>query len=331
VTPPNPDAAAEAEVRALCQRALAHHTLSVSDLVAVFEDARAGAAARRRQVLRLLDTEPGRRHGLICGVTGTPGSGKSTLLGRLALALADARPLSIAILAVDPSSPLSGGALLGDRVRVRFPPERPELYFRSQASETQLGGLAPDSFQVCRLLTRLFDLVLVETVGIGQSELDVRYLSDRMYLVLAPLGGDEVQLLKAGVMEVPDAIVVSKADETVAARRLMSALATALPLGRLMGAPLPPVYSTSARTGAGVDALAADVLATLDRLGASDLGPKELHFFRRWVRDEWGREGERVLAVQSRGLEGFLERSGDLDSAEERFSERMKARTLPEG
>lgn len=315
------DAAAEAEVRALCQRALAHHTLSVSDLIAVFEDAREGAAARRRQVLRLLDAEPGRRHGLICGVTGTPGSGKSTLLGRLALALADARPLSIAILAIDPSSPLSGGALLGDRVRVRFPPERPELYFRSQASETQLGGLAPDSFQVCRLLTRLYDLVFVETVGIGQSELDVRYLSDRMYLVLAPLGGDEVQLLKAGVMEVPDVIVVSKADEAVAARRLMSALASALQLSRPLGEP-PPVFSTSARSGEGVAALAADVLAALDRAGptGSDLAAKELHFFRRWVRDEWGRAGERVLDAQPGGAHAFLYAAGDLDSAEQRFA-----------
>jgi LAO/AO transport system kinase len=302
----------------LVERALAHHALSISDLVAVFEDARPGAAARRREAMALLSAHPARRRGYLVGVTGTPGSGKSTLLGRLALAVADARGLAVAVLAVDPSSPLSGGALLGDRVRVRFPPARRDLYFRSQASEAELGGLAPDTFQVARLLIHLFDVVFVETVGIGQSEIDVRFLADRLYLVLSPLGGDEIQLLKAGVLEVPDALVVNKCDEVVAARRLVLALESSLPLSRPFGEAPPALFRASAKTGEGVAALCDDVLAAV-AAGPGPLAAKEAHFFRRWVRAEWGRAGERLLAEQLGGAAAFLAAAGDLDSAEERF------------
>ncbi len=306
-------------MRDLVERALGFHTLSVSDLVAIFEDSRPTAPAKRREVLAILRDHPRRRHGFIVGVTGTPGSGKSTLLGKIALAIADVEKLAIAVVAVDPSSPISGGALLGDRIRVRFPLDRPELYFRSQASETELGGLGPDTFQVCRLLHHLFDLVFVETVGIGQSEVDVRGLADRMYLVLQPLGGDEVQLFKAGVMEVPDAIVVSKCDEEKLARRLVASLTSALPLSRPFGAGPPPVFRTSARSGEGLGALTADIRAALKQ-GCGDLSVKEAHFFHRWVKTEWGKVGERFLDGNLHGAATFLAQSGDLDSAEERFA-----------
>jgi len=300
------------------EKALGFHTLSVSDLVAIFEDARPGAVARRQNVIELLAQHPRRKHGLLVGITGTPGSGKSTLLGRLALAIADAQKLSVAIVAVDPASLASGGALLGDRVRVRFPVDRPELYFRSQSSETELGGLGPDTFQVCRLLHHLFDVVFVETVGIGQSEVDVRWLSDRMYLVMQPLGGDEVQMLKAGILEVPDAIVVNKCDEQRAARRLVAALHTALPLSRPFGDGPPPIFRTSAATGEGVDALAADVLT---RVGGERplLATKEGHFFRRWVKEEWGRVGVRFLDEKLGGATAFVVATGGFDDAEAGF------------
>ena len=314
---------ARLSMQALIERALAFHTLSVSDLVAIFEDARPAAAAQRREAIEILTRHPRRRHGLIVGVTGTPGSGKSSLLGRLALAISDARKLAIAILAVDPSSPISGGALLGDRVRVRLPVDRPELYFRSQASESELGGLGPDTFQVCRLLHHLFDLVFVETVGIGQSELDVRWLADRLYLVMQPLGGDEVQMLKAGILEVPDAIVVNKCDEQQAARKLVAALRSSLPLSRPFGEGPPAVLCTSALSGEGIEALCADVLARVGgpRVALTD---KEVHFFRRWVRSEWGRVGERLLDGRLGGASAFLTAAGGFDEAQARFADQMK-------
>jgi len=296
----------------LVERALDFHTLSISDLVAIFEDTRPESVAQRREVMALLRVHPRRRHGFIVGVTGAPGSGKSTLLGRLALAVADRRDSSVAVLAVDPSSPVSGGALLGDRVRVRFPVDRPALYFRSQASDATLGGLSPRSFQVCRLLHCLFDHIFVETVGVGQSEIDVRWLCDRMVLVLAPLGGDEVQMLKAGIMEMPDVVVVNKCDEKAAARRLLAALASSLPISRPFGLGPPPVFQTSALSGEGIDALVDDIVAGV----AVELDFKEAHFFLRWVKERWGQAGAQALGTDGVTL---LSRVGGLDEAQHRL------------
>jgi len=305
------------ELEQTVERALAFHTLSIADLVAIFEDARPDAPARRAEVLARLGAHAARKHGTIIGITGTPGSGKSTLIGRLALAIAAASNRSVGVVAVDPSSVASGGALLGDRVRVRFPVDRPQLYFRSQSSENELGGLGPDTFQVCRLLHHLFDVVFVETVGIGQSEIDVRWLSDRMYLVLQPLGGDEIQLLKAGIMEVPDAVVVNKCDEERAARRLVASLTSALPLSRPFGDDAPSIFRTSGATGEGIEALAEDILASVGGQ-KNGLATKEAHFFRRWVRLEWGRAGERLLD-ESLGGETFVASAGGFDEAEAQF------------
>jgi LAO/AO transport system kinase len=308
----------------LVERALAFHALSIADLIAVFEDRRPDAPSRRRQVLVLLGAHVGRRRALLVGVTGPPGSGKSTLIGRLALALADRSRLSVAVVAVDPASEASGGALLGDRLRVAFPPDRPELFFRSQSSDRDLGGLGPSTFHVCRLLYHLFDVVLVETVGVGQSETDVSALVDRTYLVLSPLGGDAVQAYKAGVMEIPDAVIVNKCDEAAAARRAHAALEAALPLARPGGRP-PALFSTSALTGEGIDALVDDVL-TAARTTRSSLEDKEERLFRRWVRVEWGRQGQRLLDDAG----GFYRASNDLEHAEERFP-RYLADSLGDG
>ena len=213
-----------------------------------FEDERPGAAAARREVIAALGDAP---VGRVVGITGAPGAGKSTLVGALAPALI-AGGDALAVVAVDPSSPTSGGAFLGDRTRVRFPPDEPRLYFRSQASRGQLGGLAPSTFHVCRLLARLYDTVLVETVGVGQSEIDVAHVADATWLVIAPHGGDEVQFMKAGLMEVPDGFVLSKDDlgPGAAARRTPSSAPRsawpAAPTGQSSGpAPAPATASTS--------------------------------------------------------------------------------------
>ena len=307
-------------MQGLVDKALQFHTLSIADLIAIFEDDRPQAIPQRREALTILSAHPQRKNGYLVGITGTPGVGKSTLLGQLVLALSAAARLSVAVVAVDPSSTISGGALLGDRVRVHLPVDRPELYFRSQASQSELGGLAPKTFPVCRLLHHLFDIVLVETVGIGQSELDVRWLVDRLYLVLQPLAGDEVQLLKAGVLEVPDAIVVNKCDERQAARKLRSALASALPLAHGMGEAPPSVFLTSAISGEGVAELSADVLA---QLAAHPFAAKERRYFEHWVKAEWGRAGERVLRA-TKNASTYVQDIGDLERAQETFSLAMR-------
>ena len=297
----------------LIPSALALHKRAVGHLVTVFEDPRAAAGPRRARVLAALDRLSTRR-GRVIGITGAPGAGKSTLLGELATRLIAAAPgRAVAVLAVDPSSPVSGGALLGDRTRVRFPPGERRLFFRSQASAGELGGLARATFQVCRLLTRLFDVVFVETVGVGQSEIEIVRVADRTYLIVPPLAGDHVQFMKAGIMEVPDGFVVSKADVGEAADATFHALRASLRLSR--PGHEPALHRVSARTGAGLDALAAE-LATAPIGGGVDA--RAPYFFEKWVAAEHGRRGLERLAAAG-GAADFVDASGGFEGAQAAF------------
>lgn len=291
---------------------------SVARLISLFEDRRAHVAQQRARVLELLDAAAGgdAATGTIIGLTGTPGSGKSSLLSRLTVDLLDADAArSIAVLAVDPSSQVSGGALLGDRTRMRFRADERRLFFRSQASESDLGGLGPSSFQVCRLLTRLFDCVMIETVGIGQSEADIRHLADRVYLVLQPLGGDEVQFLKAGIIEVPDAFILNKCDEPTSSASYHQ-LRSSMWLARPFDEDAPPIFRTSAITGEGLGELEADLAARIGAPGAAGLRDREPYFFTRWVDDEWGRHGVSVLRDRLGGAGRFLADHGGYEAAQ---------------
>ncbi len=312
--------ALDGDATGLLDEAVRHDKHAVARLITLFEDRRPVASQRRAAVLDALDARPGHgAAGTIIGITGTPGSGKSSLLSRLTVdLLASDDSLSIAVLAVDPSSQVSGGALLGDRVRMRFTPDERRLFFRSQASDSDLGGLGPSSFQVCRLLTRLFDCVMIETVGIGQSEGDIRHLADRVYLVLQPLGGDEVQFLKAGIIEVPDAFILNKCDEPTSTASFHQ-LRSAMWLARPFDDSEPPVFRTSALTGAGLAELEADILARVRRPGASGLVDREAYFLRRWVDDEWGRVGIRFLEAELGGAQQYLATSGGYEAAQRSF------------
>jgi LAO/AO transport system kinase len=302
--------------------------------VSLCEDARPQSAEVRARLVAALAAHPGRRRARLIGVTGPPASGKSSLIAELAVRLVAERPqAAVAVLAVDPSSPRSGGALLGDRVRVRFPPGDSRLFFRSQATELELGGLGRHSFAVCRLLQHLFDCLFVETVGVGQSEVDVHRLVDRTYLVLPPLWGDAVQLMKAGIMEIPDAVILSKQDLSGAGGSASSgsaaglaasgpgagALASALDLA---GRPA-VVHGVSAHTGSGLDHLVAEVASALDSEGGEQGAPldgREGYFFGRWVVAEFGRHG--LAALSARGLdpEGFARAAGGFDAAVASFA-----------
>jgi LAO/AO transport system kinase len=303
----------------LVERARARNKHAIARLVGVFEDTRPTGPAQRAQVLSLLgSTAPAdRRPATVLGLTGTPGAGKSSLLARVVPRLLELDPaLSVAVLAVDPASHVSRGALLGDRTRTRFGNDD-RAYFRSQSNATELGGLAPTTFQVSRLLAGLFDLVVVETVGIGQSELDVRHLADHVVLVLQPLGGDEIQFLKAGIIEVPDSFVLNKCDDP-ASRMSYYQLRSALALARPFDAALPPIHRTSARTGEGIDELCA---AVREIVAAPRLGPdgRPAYFLERWVTQEWGAVGSRFLAAEHGGAARLLAAAGSYDAAQEQF------------
>ncbi|EKF25653.1 LAO/AO transport system ATPase [Mycolicibacterium hassiacum DSM 44199] len=164
---------------------------------------------RRSEVLAALPDVPTPR---VVGITGPPGAGKSTTVGALIGAYRE-RGLRVAVLAVDPSSPYSGGALLGDRIRMAAHINDPDVLIRSLATRGHLGGLAAAVPAAIRLLAALgFDLVVLETVGVGQSEIEIAAVADPTVVVLNPGAGDAVQAAKAGLLEVADIVVVNKAD-----------------------------------------------------------------------------------------------------------------------
>jgi LAO/AO transport system kinase len=197
----------------------------------------------------------------VIGITGAPGVGKSTSTAALVGALR-AEGRRVGVLAVDPSSPFSGGALLGDRVRMQDHALDSGVYIRSMASRGHLGGLAASTPQAIRVLDAAgCDVVLVETVGVGQSEVEIASMADTTLVLLAPGMGDAIQAAKAGILEIGDVYVVNKADrdgahQVVRELRAMIALAERVPGGWRA-----PIVSTVAARGEGID----DLLAAIDR------------------------------------------------------------------
>jgi LAO/AO transport system kinase len=177
----------------------------------------------------------------VIGVTGPPGAGKSLLLSVLVAEWRD-RGRTVAVLAVDPSSKRSGGSLLGDRARIEHDPRDDGVLIRSTAAGGRLGGLAAATREAVEALAPAFDVVVVETVGVGQSETDVEDVCDTVAVVVQPASGDVLQFLKAGIMEVPDVLVVTKADLGDAATRSRRDLGQAL---KAVGSPDVPVLAVS--------------------------------------------------------------------------------------
>jgi LAO/AO transport system kinase len=169
----------------------------------------------------------GEAGGHVVGVTGPPGAGKSTLLSELCRSWR-ALDRTVAVLAVDPSSKRSGGSLLGDRARIVFDPEDRGLFIRSTATGQRLGGLAPATRAAAQALAAAFDVVVIETVGVGQSETEVGEVADTVAVIVQPGSGDTLQFLKSGIMEIPDVLVVTKADLGDIAMRARRDLSAAL-------------------------------------------------------------------------------------------------------
>jgi LAO/AO transport system kinase len=220
----------------------------------VIEDRSPSGRARTAELLAELSPAAlgGEAKAQITGVTGPPGAGKSSLLSAL-LPLWRASGRTVAILAVDPSSKRSGGALLGDRVRIEHDPKDDGVVIRSTAAGGRLGGLAVATREAVDALAPAFDVVVVETVGVGQSETDVEEVCDQVAVVVQPASGDVVQFLKAGIMEVPDVLVVTKSDLGDAALRAQRDLSQAL--AALGSREVPVVAVSSVPPPRGVDEL----------------------------------------------------------------------------
>jgi GTPase len=303
---------AEDVATSLADRVLAGDRLALARLMTLVEN----RAPELPGVMSRLYAHTGRAH--VIGVTGPPGAGKSTLVDALISRLR-AASRRVGVVAVDPSSPFSGGAVLGDRIRMQAHFLDPGVFIRSLATRGSHGGLPRAARDVVRLLDAFgMDAILVETVGVGQTELDVMRLADSIVVVLVPEAGDTVQVMKAGLLEIADVFVVNKADRD-GALRMVSELEQMLHLRP----PSPwtiPVLPTIASVGSGVD----DVLAGLERHRAHVSGDAERAgraAARRAgelvdiLEEEMRRRLEARLVTDLNGLGALVEsvRSGDVD------------------
>ncbi|WP_392469107.1 methylmalonyl Co-A mutase-associated GTPase MeaB [Arsenicicoccus cauae] len=246
----------QVDIPSLVEQARAGRPRAVARLISMVEDAHPAL----REVMAALAPHTGHAH--VIGITGSPGVGKSTSTNALVTALRQ-RDLRVGVLAVDPSSPFSGGALLGDRIRMSDHVLDPQVYIRSMASRGHLGGLSWTTPQALRVLDAAgCDVVLVETVGVGQSEVEVVGLADTTIVLLAPGMGDGIQAAKAGILEIGDVFVVNKADRDGADNTVRD-IRHMISLGDRTEAGLwrPPVLKTVAHRHEGVD----EVVEALDK------------------------------------------------------------------
>ncbi len=258
------------------------------------------------------------RHGYRIGVTGPPGSGKSTLVDSLVLRYAQ-QGLKVGVVAVDPSSPFTGGALLGDRIRMQHLSNRDNVFIRSMASRGESGGLAAATRDVIKVLDAFgMDLILIETVGIGQVELDIVEACDTVVVVLVPESGDMIQTMKAGLMEIADVFCVNKIDRP-GADRLIALLNSLIHEGRLGGTSEIRAVGTNGVSGEGVDKLSEAIAqhrsavtgsGELERRRVSQLKAEIVHA----VRDRVVKQLEEAIEIDGQFAEvSRMMAQGELD------------------
>lgn len=263
----------EEKLALMIEAARENNERALAKLISHVEDRKPGW----KEIMKTIYAETGRT--CVIGVTGSPGAGKSSLVGEFAKRLGD-KGYNIGIIAVDPSSPFSGGAVLGDRIRMRDISTYQNIFIRSMATRGMLGGLCQAARDVVRIMDFAGrDIVIIETVGVGQDEIEVVSASDYVVLVTYPGGGDSVQAIKAGVMEIADLFVVNKCDRG-GADVIVSEISAMLDLSTETAEEVPPVIKVSAFTKEGIDELM-DILS--DFIQKKKEGP---HYQKEHVRQE---------------------------------------------
>ncbi|MGH6892820.1 MAG: ArgK/MeaB family GTPase [Dongiaceae bacterium] len=282
---------------------------------------RAGGKPALAQALAELEREPDSKDSLalldeayaqsmahVIGLTGPPGVGKSTLAGAL-IQLYRRQAKTIGVIAVDPSSRRTGGALLGDRTRIRTDPGDPGVFVRSMAARDRLGGVSDLTYGAMVLMRALYDLVMVETVGVGQSETEIALTADTVLFCVQPGSGDSLQYMKAGIAEIPDIVAVTKSDLGAPATRAKADVKGALSLSSSEpGAWVPQIMLLSAQTGDHLDRLTAAIFDHWTWLSAEDrLARRRAVQAADWlelaIKERWGREGLRRFQAARKGDE----------------------------
>ncbi|MCX7732916.1 MAG: methylmalonyl Co-A mutase-associated GTPase MeaB [candidate division WOR-3 bacterium] len=295
----------ESTVEELLRRFARGDRRACGQVISLVED----EAAEAKPILNKLYPLMGRAYRV--GVTGPPGAGKSTLVEKLARHLRE-YDYRVGIVAVDPSSPFSGGAVLGDRVRMAALFTDPGVYIRSMATRGSLGGLARRTREVCDILDAFgCDYILIETVGVGQMELDIAEAADSTVVVLVPESGDSIQALKAGLMEIGEIFCVNKCDREGADRMVLE-IQTMLELRPKNDSWIPPVVKTAAISGLGIEELYERISAHRRYLETSSILEERR---RRAVRTEIERRLSEKLQSWLWRRDGFKERVEELVEA----------------
>ncbi|MCX7998124.1 MAG: P-loop NTPase fold protein [Leptospiraceae bacterium] len=267
----------------------------------------------RKEIFYTLKTYP-YKNKLTIGLTGTPGAGKSSLLAELCKEfLYKNKTEKIAIVAIDPSSSISGGSILGDRTRFVIPPREERIFFRSQPSQLEMGGLNPYTYHVIRVLRYFFEYVFIETVGIGQNEIEISKIVDHSILVLQPFAGDNIQFMKSGIMEIPDCFVINKCDEKELAASSYHMLLNSLEfLKDILGQnQTPKIFLTSVVKKIGISELLDYILNSPT---PRNKNLEMIAQLKRWIKNEFGNWGLNLFTT-------VLENSQtkDYESLEESF------------
>lgn len=301
----------------LAEGVLARDRSAVAAALNIIEDQR---PEPRAQAAALLDLIEGRGEAALrVGITGAPGAGKSSLIDALVRSFRE-RDQSVGIIAVDPSSQRSGGAILGDRVRLRTNASDSQVFVRSMAARSHLGGLAEPTRAGVIVLAAAFDVVFVETVGVGQSEAEIVNVVDTLVFVAQPGAGDTIQFIKAGILEIPDIFAVNKADLGPLAERTRHELFASLGLAEPGDDGWKkPVILTAARDGRGVPEVAAAITEHRRHLESKDLLRE---------RRRRGREANVVAALSERYGSFGIERLGGEEALRRRIAEGPDVRTF---